>query len=89
MRHWMPLWAVTVLVIMAIGTVWLRLTIVRTTYAIDEADREIRELHLAREQTELKFTAQKSPRKLEILAKSRFGLTQPKPNQVIRKSLRD
>lgn len=82
-KNWVPLWAVPLLILMAIGTVWLRLSIVRTTYGIDQADRKIRELQLAREQTELRTMALRSPRRLEILAKTRFGLAQPKAEQIV------
>jgi cell division protein FtsL len=80
---WAPLWAIVTLVALAIGTVWLRLSIVRTTYAINETNKEIRELNLAKEQMELKVTALRSPRRLENLARTRFNLSQPKSDQVI------
>lgn len=82
-RRWMPLWAFPVLIVMAIGTVWLRLSNVRTTYTIDQAERTIRNLQQTREQMELKVTGLRSPRRLEILAKTRYGLSQPKAEQVI------
>lgn len=65
------------------GTISLRLWIVRTTYAVHQADREIRELQLERERAELKTAAMKSPLKLEALARQKFKLTQPATQQVI------
>ena len=82
-RKWIPLWVIPVLVGAAIGTVWLRLTIVRTTYSIHQADRELRSLQKQREQAELKFAALRSPRRLELLAKTKFGLTQPRADQIV------
>jgi cell division protein FtsL len=79
----MPLWALPLLIAMAIGTVWLRLSIVRTTYSINQAEKKIRELQLVREQMELKVTALRSPRRLELLGKTRYGLTQPKSEQIV------
>jgi cell division protein FtsL len=79
----MPLWALPVLILMAIGTVALRLSIVRKTYAIDQADRQIRALKEAHEKMEVRVTALRSPRRLETIARSRFGLTQPRTDQVI------
>lgn len=79
----MPLWIVPVIVGLAIGTVWLRLFIIRTTYEINETDKMIQGLRQAREQAELKLTGMKSPRKLETLARSRFKLTHPKPEQLV------
>lgn len=83
LRRWVPMWVVPLVIVLAIGTVWLRLSIVGTTYTISQADRKIRELHQHRQQMELKVTALRSPRRLEILAKTRFGLTQPKSEQII------
>jgi cell division protein FtsL len=83
LRRWMPLWVLPVLIVMAIGTVTLRLSIVRKTYAIDQADRQIRALKEAREKMEVRVAGLKSPRRLELIARSRFGLTQPRTDQVI------
>ena len=83
MKKWTPLWAIPLLILLAIGTVWLRLSIVRTTYSIDQADRQIREIHQSHEQTELRVTGLRSPRRLELLAKTKFGLAQPKAEQII------
>ncbi|MCM2324714.1 MAG: hypothetical protein NDJ90_15755 [Oligoflexia bacterium] len=83
MRRWIPLWTIPLLIAMATGTVWLRLSIVGTTYAIDQADRKIRALRQERQQMELRVTGLRSPRRLELLAKSRFGLSQAKSEQLI------
>ncbi|MCM2277642.1 MAG: septum formation initiator family protein [Oligoflexia bacterium] len=83
MKRWLPIWTIPVLIVMAIGTVWLRLSIVGTTYSIAQADRKIRELQQEREQLELKVTGLRSPRRLELLAKTRFGLSQPRSEQLI------
>jgi hypothetical protein len=81
--RWFPQWVFPAVIVMAVVTVWLRLSIVRTTYEIDQTTQEIRALQQAREQTELKLTGTRSPRKLETLARSKFNLSQPKPEQVI------
>jgi cell division protein FtsL len=81
--HAIPLWMIPVLVALSVGTVWLRLSIVRTTYAIHQTEREIRNLTIEREQMELKVTALRSPRRLEMLARSRFGLSQPKSDRIV------
>lgn len=83
LRRWMPWWALPILIAMAIGTVWLRLSIVGTTYAINQSEKKIRELQQEREQMELRVTALRSPRRLELLAKTRYGLTQPRSEQLI------
>ena len=80
---WIPLWAVPVLVFMAIGTVWLRLTIVRMTYSVAQTEKMIRNLQHSRETAEVKLASMKSPRRLEARARSRFGLSQPHSDQVV------
>lgn len=85
-RRWIPFWAVPVVIVLAIGTVWLRLSIVGTTYSISQSERNIRELHHAREQAELRLTALRSPRRLEILAKTKFGLAPAKSEQIVHMS---
>src|SRR3954470_9970160 len=81
-----PLWMVPVFLVLSIGTVWLRLAVVRTTYAIHQSEREIRNLTIEREQMELRVTALRSPRRLEMVARSRFGLSQPKSDRIIQMS---
>jgi cell division protein FtsL len=82
-RYWLPMWVMTLMVVMAIGTVWLRLSIVRTTYAIDQADRQLRALQHAREQMDIKVTALRSPRRLELIARTKFGLAPPRSEQIV------
>jgi cell division protein FtsL len=77
------MWVLPILFVMAVGTVWLRLTIVRTTYEISQNDKMIRNLQQEREQQELRVTALRSPRRLENLARVKFGLSQPRADQVI------
>lgn len=68
---------------MAIGTVWLRLTIVRMTYSVAQTEKMIRNLQHSRETAEVKLASMKSPRRLEALARSKFGLSQPHSDQVV------
>jgi cell division protein FtsL len=79
----MPLWVLPVLVLLSIGTVALRLSIVRQTYAIDQVERQIKALKQAHENMELKVAGLRSPRHLEEIARGRFGLTQPRSDQII------
>ncbi len=83
MRNWIPLWTIPVLISLAIVTVWIRLSIVGTSYSIDLADRNIRDLQQQKQQAELKVTALRSPRRLELLAKTRFGLQPAHSEQVV------
>ena len=83
LRIWIPVWIFPIIATLAIGTTWLRLGIVRTTYEINQAEKEIRNLVIEREQMELKVTALRSPRRLEAIARSRFGLSQPKSDRIV------
>ena len=82
-KKWMPIWVVPALVLLAVVTVWLRLSIVRTTYAINQAEKKVRSLRQEREDVDLRMAALRSPRRLEGIAKARFGLGTPRSDQVI------
>lgn len=81
--YWVPRWTFPVLVLFAIGTIWLRLYMVRTTYSINQADREIREHRQVLSQAELKVASQRSPKNLEAVAKQKFNLKPPKTEQYV------
>jgi hypothetical protein len=83
LKKWIPFWAIPVLVAFATGTVWLRLAIVRTTYAINFTEREMDRARQSSELLHLKVAALRSPRRLELLARTKFGLTPPKVDQII------
>ena len=68
---------------MAVGTIWLRLAIVRTTYAINDVDRQIRLLQKEHDEVDVKVAGLRSPRRLELLARTRFRLAQPRSDQII------
>ena len=78
-----PAWIWPVFLILTIGSVWIRLSVVKTTYEVTQADKSLRSLQQDREQIELRVAGLRSPRRLEVLARSRFGLTQPQADQVI------
>ena len=78
-----PKWALVGLVVFAVGTVWLRLWIVRTSYAVSQVDSRIRNLQRERDQSELKLASSRSPRKLEAIARSQYGLSQPRADQLV------
>ncbi|MEN9722549.1 MAG: hypothetical protein RJB38_535 [Pseudomonadota bacterium] len=82
-KDWFPGWIWPVFLFLTIGSVWVRLSIVKTTYAVTQADRNLRSLRQDREQIELRVAGLKSPRRLEMIARSRFGLAQPRADQVV------
>lgn len=81
--QWFPAWIWPVFLVLTIGSVWVRLSVVKTTYDVTQADKTLRSLQQDREQIELRVAGLRSPRRLEILARSRFGLSQPRSDQVI------
>ena len=82
-QKWLPMWVLSLVAIAAVATVWLRLTIVGTTYRIHQEDKKIRGLRQEQAKAELQLAHQRSPRRLEGLARSRFGLTQPSADRVV------
>ena len=83
MRRVVPLWVFPVGVLFAVATVWLRLSIVKTTYEINQVERMISNAKQERERAALKLAGLKSPRRLELLSKTQFRLGQPRTDQVI------
>jgi len=81
--EWFPSWIWPVFLLMTIMSVWVRLSVVKTTYDVSQSDRALRSLQQDREQIELRVAGLKSPRRLEVLARSKFALTQPRADQVI------
>ena len=82
-KKWIPTWAVPLLVIFAIGTVWLRLQVVGTTYSIHQVNQEINRLRQEQEKVLAQVSALRSPLRLEKLARTKFGLTKPGLDQVV------
>lgn len=83
MKHWFPRWTVPVLIILSAATVWLRLSIVKTTYAVSQTEKMINNAKLEIEQAKIRLAGLRSPRRLELLSRSRFKLEQPRADQVI------
>lgn len=83
MKRWIPLWTIPLIVVLAIATVWLRLSIVKTTYAINQTEKMITNVKHEREKAALKIAGLRSPRRLEAISKAKFRLAQPKADQVV------
>ena len=83
LKKWIPEWSLLVLVLFSVGTVWLRLAVVRLTYSVNQVDKMIEKATQDRENLQLNLAALRSPRRLEILARTKFGFVQPKIEQVI------
>lgn len=83
LKKWVPLWVIPTLILFATGTVWLRLYIVRTTYLIHLTDTQIGKAKQEGELLQVKVAALRTPRRLEVLARTRFGLGQPRVDQLV------
>ena len=64
--QWFPAWIWPVFLVLTIGSVWVRLSVVKTTYDVTQADKTLRSLQQDREQIELRVAGLRSPRRLEI-----------------------
>lgn len=83
MQKFFPLWTIPVLIAFAFATVWLRLTVVQTTYELNQATKTLHNLKLENEKLELKVAQMRSPRRLEAIAKLKFKLSPPTPEKLI------
>lgn len=83
MKHWFPKWIFPILMILSVVTVALRLKIVNTVYEINQTEKIISNSKHDREKAAFKLAALRSPRRLEILSKTQFKLSQPTANQVV------
>ena len=83
MKHWLPRWIFPVIIALSALTVWLRLSIVKTTYSVSQTEKMIRNAKLEREQAKIRLASLRSPRRLEILSKTKFKLEQPRSEQVV------
>lgn len=72
-----------VVVFLAVGTVWLRLSIVRTTYQINQTELKIKNTRKEIERLELEVARLRSPRRLSKLAIQKFGLQRPQAQQIV------
>ncbi len=84
MQRFIPLWAVPLILLFSIGTIWIRLAAVRATYAVTKTERLVAQVRDEREKAELRLAHFRSPKRLENLAKSRFHLSAARPEQVVR-----
>ena len=83
MKRFFPGWVFPVLIVFAFLTVWIRLTVVKTTYEYNQVNKTLHNLKLENEQLELKVAQLRSPRRLEALAKQKFKLNPPSTDRII------
>ena len=83
MKRFFPVWVFPILILFAFLTVWIRLTVVKTTYELNQVNKTLHNLKLENEQLELKVAQLRSPRRLEVLAKQKFKLNPPSPDRII------
>jgi len=78
----------TIIIINLVGLwamfhVWTRHTAIELGYAISKTQREYEELVTDNSALKLEISTLKSTRRLEMIASSQLGLTQPTANQVV------
>ncbi len=83
LRKWFPFWIVPFLLVFSVATVGLRLSLVKTTYSINQAEKKIRELRIEKSSQEIRLSSLRSPKRLEALARTQFSLSPPRADQVI------
>ncbi len=83
MKQWFPKWIFPVLLVLSIVTVALRLKIVNTVYEINQTEKVISNSKHEKEKAAIRIAALRSPRRLEILSKTQFKLSQPDAKQVV------
>lgn len=83
MKKWIPFWVWPILVCLSVATVWLRLTIVKLSYEIGQTDKLVTNARMERDELNLMVARLKSPKRLEILARNRFGLQPPRTEQTV------
>lgn len=81
--RWFPKWVFVVLLVLSIATVALRLKIVNTVYEINQTEKIIANSKHEKERASIKVAGLRSPRRLEILSKTQFKLSQPDAKQVV------
>jgi hypothetical protein len=82
-KRWFPKWIFPVLLIFSIATVALRLKIVNTVYEINQTEKIISNAKHDRERAAMKSAGLRSPRRLELISKTRFKLSQPDAKQIV------
>lgn len=83
MKRWFPKWIFPALLILSVLTVALRLKIVNTVYEINQTEKIIANTKHEKEKAVLRLASLRSPRRLEILSKTQFKLSQPTAKQVV------
>ena len=83
MKKWFPTWVIPMLIVAAFTTVWLRLSVVQSTYELNQKAKIIHNLKLEHERLSLNLAQLRSPRHLEMLARKKFNLHPPRANQLI------
>ena len=82
-KIYFPVWVWPSIAALSILTVWMRLQVVDTTYQIHQSEQQIQNAKYSDEKLELKAAQLRSPRRLETLARTKFKLAPPAPEQII------
>jgi hypothetical protein len=80
---WFPWWALIFIIAFAVGTIWLRLDIIKSSYEVSQTDALIRNVKKENENLSLDLARLKSPLTLKKMAREKFKLDSPLAGQVI------
>ena len=83
MKKYFPVWCFPLILVLALLNVGLRLSIVKSTYEMNQMEKMIKNAKAEREKTSIRLAGLRSPKRLEILSKTLFSLSQPRAEQVI------
>ncbi len=83
MKKWIPIWAVPLFFVLAGLTVWLRLSVIRKTYELNQVNQSLANNKKELERLKVNLAQKKSPRKLEFLARKNLKLFPPLASQVV------
>lgn len=82
-KKFFPIYVWPLIILFAVGTVWLRLSIVDMNLTVSRLDGELKNRVRDRQELEVQLGRLRSPRQLEAIARKKFGWEAPAPHQII------
>jgi fumarate reductase subunit C len=83
MKRFFPFWCYPLILVLALMNVGLRLSIVKTTYEMNQMEKMIKNAKEEKEKSSILLAGLRSPKRLELLSKTTFNLSQPRADQII------
>lgn len=83
LKKFFPIWSYPLILLFTLLTVGLRLSIVKNTYEMNQIEKMIKNARDEKEKVSIRLSQLRSPKRLEILSKTSFNLSQPRSDQII------